>query len=425
MLPALDHAFSFVKPGHPLSALVEQARALIQTEPCAEAIRHITGSEQKVTTRTLLKWQSGELRWFYFLLQSKATETPIADRALTILYRPKKNRLELRSFPQDPYLPAIPAYLEQLLGNGPGSPKARDFTVLRYVPQRRLTYRIPDSEEHGRFRIGKFVRQGEIDSAYDKLGWVSAAVKHQRPSFTVSTPLGLDEPHGVFYQSCLAGHNLADLIQSDNFEELLYAVGSMHAEVHRLHVPDVPRWQPDSMWDELRERVAVISYLCPELTPFLNEVYALIEKQAPAIVPEVWTFCHGDFGCHQILKDGDRWSVIDFDECLYSDRYRDIARLLAFLKHNVPFFSEAYHDPAWDAETILEQAHATYLRGYQQRSNEAVNWKRLSWYQLAYEVHYLARTLQRDLFAHAVGFERTIRNIEKLTAQLKSAQGKG
>lgn len=424
MLPALDHAFSFLKPEHPLSALVKKARALIQAEPCSEAIRHITDDTQAVTTRTLLKWQSGKLRWFYFLLQSKAKEKSIADCALTIFYRPKKDRLELRSFPQDPYLPALSAYLEQLLGNDHGGPEARDFTVLRYVPQRRLTYRISNSEETGRFRIGKFVRQADIDSAYDKLGRVSSAVEQQRPSFTVSTPLGMDKTYGVFYQSCLLGHNLADLIQGDNFENLLFAVGSMHSEIHRLHIPDVPRWQSDSIWEELKGRVAVISYLCPELASFLGEVHALLEKHAPIVDLEAWTFCHGDFGCNQVLKNEDRWSVVDFDGCLYSDRYREIARLLAFLKHNVPFFSQAYHNPALDAETILDRARAAYLRGYQQHSNEALNGKRLSWYQLASEVHYLARTLQRDLFAHFVGFERTIRRIEKLTVQLKSDHGK-
>ena len=424
LLPALDHAFSFVKPEHPLSAFVRHARALIQADPCSEAIRHVTGGEQGVTTRTLLKWQSGELRWFYFLLESKATEKPIADRALTIFYRPKKHRLELRVFPQDPYLPAIPAYLEQVLGNGHGGPKAHDFTVLRYVPQRRLTYRIPDAGNSGRFRIGKFVRQAELDSAYDKLGRVSAAVRQQRPSFTVSTPLGMDETYGAFYQSCLAGQNLADLIQGDNFEELLFAVGSIHAEIHRLDVPGVPRCQSDSIREELQERVAVISYLCPEVAPFLDEVRALIEKQAPNVSPEAWTFCHGDFGCNQIMKDGDHWSVVDFDGCRYGDRYREIARLLAFLKHNVPFFYWSYHDPALDAETILDRACAAYLRGYQQHSNGAMAWKRLSWYQLASEVHYLARTLQRDLFVHAVGFERTIQHIEKLTAQVKNAHAK-
>ena len=419
---AIENAFSYVKPGHPLRSLVERAGDLLQAEPCAEAIRRIAGDGQAVTTRTSLKWESGELRWFYFLLQSQAKGKPLADRALTIFYRPKKNRLELRPFPQDPYLPAMSAYFEQLIGGDHGGLTAHDFTMLRYIPQRRLTCRIRDSGETGRFRIGKFVHRSEIGSAYDKLGLVSAAVEQQRPSFTVSTPLDKDDSQGVFYQACLAGHNLADLIQDDNFEDVLFAVGSIHHEIHRLCVPDVPHWRFDSIWTDLKKRVAVISYLCPELEPLLGDAHAVLFEHLPASDPRAWTFCHGDFGCNQILKDGDQWSIVDFDGCLYGDRYREIASLLAFLKHNVPFFFEAYHDPALDAETILDRAYAAYLRGYQQHSNKAMDWKRLSWYQLASEVQYLARTLQRDLY-YPVAFERTVRRIEALTARLKDGSG--
>jgi thiamine kinase-like enzyme len=425
-LAVIDNPFSFVKAGHPLYAHVERARSLMNSEPYSREIGRIAPDGEALTIRTLLKCHRTpekrcDFKWVYFLFQSQAEGRPVTDRALTLFYRANEDRLDMYEFPQDPYLPTMSAYFEQLCGNNSG-PKAQDFTVLRYVPRRRLTYRISDSGETGKFRVGKFVRQSELNDTYDKLSLVSATANQQQSLFTVTAPLGVDEKQGVFFQAHLNGQNLAHLIKDDNFEDLLFAVGAIHREIHQLHVPGVPQWEFDSILKELKRRVELIAYLCPEMAPFLGEVQAVLVKSLPTIDRHAFTFCHGDFGCNQVLTEGGQWSVIDFDGCRSGDRYREIARLLAFLKHNVPFFLHAFRDPTQSAETLLEQASASYLRGYQERSKEALNWKRLLWYQTVMEIHYLARTLQRDLY-HPVAFERTIRCIQDLTDRFKSEKG--
>ena len=425
-LAAVDNAFSFVKAGHPFHAYVERARSLMNAEPCSLAIRRMASDGEALTIRTLLKChrtpkKRDYFKWFYFLFQSQAEGRPVADRALTIFYRADQDRLEMYEFPQDSYLPTMSAYFQQFFGNN-GGPKAQDFRILRYVPRRRLTYRIADSVETGKFRIGKFVRQSEVIDTYDKLSRVSAAASQQQSLFTVAAPLGVDEEQGVFFQAHLNGQNLAQLIKEENFEDSLFAVGAIHHEIHQLHVPGVPQWQFDSILKGLKQGVELISYLCPDMAPFLDDAQAVLAKNLPTIDPHAFTFCHGDFGCNQVLTEKEQWSVIDFDGCRYGDRYREIARLLAYLKHNVPFFLYTFRDPARSAETLLERASAAYLRGYQEHSKEDMNWKRLLWYQIVLEIRYLARTLQRDLY-HPVAFERTIRLIHDLTDRFKSHNG--
>ena len=425
-LAAIDNAFPFVKAGHPFHAHFERARALMNAEPCSRAIRRIAPDGEALTIRTLLKCHRTpkkrcDFKWFYFLFQSQAEGRPVTDRALTVFYRANDDRLEMYEFPQDPYLPTMSAYFEQLVGNN-GVPQAQDFTVLQYVPRRRLTYRIADSGEAGKFRIGKFVRQPEISDTYDKLSRVSTTANQQQSLFTVTSPLGVDEKQGVFFQAHLNGQNLASLIQDENCEDVLSTVGAIHHGIHQMHVPGVPQWQFDSILEELKWHVELISYLCPELAPLLGEVQTVLVKTLPTIDRHAFTFCHGDFGCNQVLTEGGQWSVIDFDGCRYGDRYLEIARLLAFLKHNVPFFIQAFRDPTQSAETLLERVSAAYLRGYRVPSKEGLNLRRLLWYQIVMEIHYLARTLQRDLY-HPVAFERTFRLIQDLTDRFKRDKG--
>ena len=426
MMAAIDNAFAFAKAGHPLHAYVERARSLMNEEPCSGAIRRMAPDGEALAVRILLKCHGSPEEGDYFKsvslsFQSLAEGRPVADQALTVFYRADRDRLEMHEFPQDPYLPTMSGYFEHLFGNN-DSPKVKDLTVLRYVPRRRLTYRIADPGEPGKFRIGKFVRREQLNETYDKLSRVSAAANQQQSLFSVAAPLGVDDEQGVFFQTHLDGQNLAHCIDEENFEKSFFAIGAIHHEIHQLDVPGVPQGGFESILKDLNKRVKLISYLRPDTAAFLGSVRAVLAEDQPTIDRRNYTFCHGDFGCHQVLRQRERWAVIDFDGCRYGDRYREIARVLAYMKHNIPFLLHAFRDPARSAEGLLNRARTAYLRGYQDHSKEGLNWKRLLWYRIVLEVHYLSRTLQRGLY-HPVAFERTIRLIQDLTDRFKSDTG--
>ena len=65
----------------------------------------------------------------------------------------------------------------------------------------------------------------------------------------------------------------------------------------------------------------------------------------------------------------------------------------------------------------MEAAARAYLEGYEERAQQAVNPKRLLWYRIGSEIHYLDRMISRDLF-NPVAFDRTLKLLGDLRQQL-------
>jgi len=360
------------------------------------------------------------LEGFHTSLQVRDASRRWPFRALTLLYAPDAGRVDCWEFPHDPYLPG----LASVFGAGPGAAGvdgAVDVDVfLPYVPRRRLTFRTRMAD--GAPAIGKVVRPSTVADIYDRQVKVSAAVKAAPTTFAVARPLGINMTEGVFFQELRPGTELTHLLDQDNCRDLLRAVGRIHRDLHGLNVPDLPAWNFSKYLQRLVTYVEWISFLRPDQRPVLDGVRDLLFRQVPDLTPADYAFCHGDFSCHQLLTDGDRWSVVDFDGCVRGDPHFEIAKLIASLKYNVPLFRDRFRDPAQPEPDLLEQACASYLQGYEEQAQHTMNRTRILWYRIAWEVHHLARRLKRDQF-HPVAFDRAIALIGDLSEQLRRDQG--
>jgi thiamine kinase-like enzyme len=234
----------------------------------------------------------------------------------------------------------------------------------------------------------------------------------------VARPLGIDVTKGVFFQELRPGTELTHLLDRDTCRDLLGAVGRVHRDLHCLDVPDLPAWDFSTYLQRLVTYLEWISFLRPDQRPVLDGVRDLLLRQVPDLTSADYTFCHGDFSCHQLLTDGDCWSVVDFDGCLRGDPHFEIGKLIASLKYNVPLFRELFKDPTQRAPGLLEEAYEAYIQGYEDQAQQTLNRSRILWYRIAWEIHHLARRLKRDQF-HPVAFERAVALIGDLSVQLR------
>src|ERR671938_411461 len=275
---------------------------------------------------------------------------------------------------------------------------------------------------------GPFVRPGAAEAIHERLMKVadarSCAARSAPARFSVATPLGIDPHDGIVFQELKPGKELSPLLDQDNFKGLLYDIGRIHRDLHCLNVPDLPAWDFDRLLQRLSTYIECIAFFRPEQRRFLGYVQDLLFRRVPHVDSRTYTFCHGDFSCHQILKDGDCWSVVDFDGCLRGDPLFEIAQLMASLKYNVPLFRDGFRDPTQRVEDRLEEACESYLRGYEEQAQQSVNQTRILWYRIAWEIHHLARRFKRDQF-HPVAFERAIALIRDLSEQMRGATQQG
>ncbi len=416
--------FSFIEPEHPFYRQIRRfeeiwaERALllggINEEPAVE--KTMIHSEIKGSFAPSRGW---ELSRFYHSFQYWDKSAPIGFHAVTLYYSVKTGEIEFFEFPKEPYLEGMVSYFEAKSARrkGPSLP----IEILRYVPLRRLTFRLPASEGAVMPAVGKFKRRSRLKEAYDRLTAVAASLKGVPSSFSVAAPVGIDEAHALFYQEEKQGEDLSALLNKNNYRPLIHAVGGLHHDLHRLDVSTVPEWDLSVFLQTIESSIQLILFFQPERQVFLKNLRERLLKSVPSENRDDYTFCHGDFVCSQLLRGDGSWSVIDFDLAMRGDPYREIAMFIASLKYDVPFFHNAMtgsDSPGTGAATsqanllFCEEAGDAYLNGYEERAKKRLDQKKLRWYRICSEIYYLALMFKKDRFDHPL-FESVIGQIQE------------
>ena len=414
--------FPFVGPEHPFYSDMARLRTEVSRHPLWRDAMHRTSP---TAIRTLMRGRQipgGEwrLQWVYVSFQFRDESRPLRFDALTLLYSAKTQQIDAYEFPRDPYLPTAASFFVDAASGPMGRGSDLDVDVRRYVPRRRLTFLVRRPLEGGAPVVGKFVRNAELETAYETLGEVYRAVARTPSIFSVAAPRGIDRNSSVFFQEARSAEPLTARFETDRSSEVLRSVGAIHRDIHTLDVRHVPTWDVHTFLDNLNTHVQWIAFFCPEQASFLEDVRKLLITHVPRVDPDAYVFCHGDFRCSHVLQDRGDWSVVDFDAAMRADPYLDVARLMALLKHDVPFFRQRFVDAGQDATDLLEAACDAYVEGYQERAQRRLNPRRLLWYRIACEIDYLARMIARDLL-DPVPFDRVIRLLHDLREKFPAA----
>lgn len=408
--------FPFIESGHPFYPFLRRFETLLSEEGLFDLLQKKREKGEKVAVHSEIKGKRRSdggwtLDRFYWSLQSWDQTGPIDFRARMLHYAAKTDRMEFCDFPMDPYLNS----LSSLFGGMDRS--AHRVDILRYVPLRRLTFRLVPLSGNGSSAIGKFKRRSRLREAYDRLAAVYLAVARSSAPFSVAAPQGIDEERSLFFQKEVPGRDLASQLDSGNFRELLGGLGGLHRDLHRLRAVEVPVWDLNAFIQQLRDDIDWIAFFQSALELFLRETLALLLRNVPKVDPAAYTFCHGDFVCSQVLREGDRWSLIDFDLCKKGDPYLELAMLTASLKYDVPLFEERIIGANGGKADLLEDGVAAYLDGYQKRVGETLCRQRLIWCRVCAEIYYLALMFKKNRF-HPAMFRYAVEQLHALRQQI-------
>lgn len=385
--------FTCVSAAHPFHAHVGRFRSLLARHPRLRK-RHGEALPRGTEARAMLSGRRESGRWHFrhvaLSIQSPSSP-PLGFCADTFWYDAKQCELQYSAFPEDPRLPTAAAYFGRVSERAPGT-RCR---ILRYVPRRRLTFRL-DGGPAGQSLIGKIVRDGELGQARDNLLVVGEAVARHGVGFGVArVPMAAQE-EGLFFQECLPGTPAADLITEANLEAWLAEIGGIHRELHELDVPARRRWDASEYDAGLADKLSWIGLVFPESQPLLAEVHELLVNRRPTL-EHASAFCHGAFGCNQLLRKRDAWFIVDFDDAMHADPYLELGRFLARLK-KVPLLAAEFGRTEGRGGELLRRAQVAHLRGYQSKLGEPLDEKRLRWYWLAEEISELAQAISRSRF---------------------------
>jgi len=327
---------------------------------------------------------TAELRRFYWSTQQPDPRSPWGFSARTLYCDADATQPRLFEFPSEPAL--------SWLGDDPGPlPHRSDpqrVDVLRYIPLRRLTFRLHDGAGLPGRVIAKVKRASGLNRAATAFLAVHlAASKRRSEAPTVPQLLRLDPPRHVLYLEELAGVPLNIAIGTLDLTPALQHLGALHRALQELEVGGITARRTIGDWlQTARVAATQIGLFVPSSAGRAEEVYAELVRTAPA--DERLLFCQGDFLPGQILCHPTGWSVIDFDDSRYADPLSDVAAMYAALPRELGL-------PAEQAE----RARRTYLQAYASRAGDRFDEARWHWFLVLLQLAELGKRLMKGRVA--------------------------
>jgi aminoglycoside phosphotransferase len=285
---------------------------------------------------------------------------------------------EVFSFPSEPVL----TWLDD--DEGPlrsGGQRSR-VEVLRYIPLRRLTFRVRDGVGLPASVIAKAKRAGGLNRAVNAfLAVHQAAGRRHSGAPRVPQLLRLEPPRHVLYLEELPGETLDIALDRLDLIEAMEQLGTLHRALQELEVRGLPKRLQVADWlRDARQAATQIGWFVPSAARQVEVVYRELARTAPEDARAL--FCQGDFLPGQILCDPSGWSVIDFDDSRYADPLSEVAALHAALPRELGLTGE-----------LAERARRSYLEAYSRRAGEPFDRSRWLWFLSLAELTVLGKRL--------------------------------
>jgi hypothetical protein len=213
-----------------------------------------------------------------------------------------------------------------------GSFQLREIRVSRYKPVRRclIEYDLERPEAMtllGKVRVRRFGKSGyRLLSAFWNAGFDADAPD----GISVPEPVGTVSKFRMWLQRKVPGQAATDLLAAGNVD-LARRIAEAAHKVHRAGVPTERR---HTMADELRilhERVPAVGRAEPQWADRIERLLEACDRLGTATPEAVPRGIHRDFYADQVIVDGPRLHLIDFDLYCEGDPALDIGNFLGHL----------------------------------------------------------------------------------------------
>lgn len=201
--------------------------------------------------------------------------------------------------------------------------------LFRYVPFKRAILTWDSPSTHQRYFI-KLCKELEFTSVVENFQQIYNLSKDL--SFTVPEPIAADAVSRTFSMRALTGRQFTEVMRQIHPESQLepfIRVGKILAELHHADLHPTSVWTPAKELKTLRSAMAEVKLALPHLTLDIDRAIAQLTEMAQHIdFPSNYPIHANLFG-DQILYDGDRIGMVDWDTLSLGDPHYDIGRFLA------------------------------------------------------------------------------------------------
>lgn len=294
-------------------------------------------------------------------------------------------RLALWRFPDDPLVPGLGEVWQRggalfdaavRLQHTPwsGARPSLELTAVSYVPAKRciLRYDRGDEEQPVPF-YGKVYGADDAAQVHARNTALWDYAARAAPELGLAPPLGYDARLNAAWQAAPGGVPLLEALEEQDVPVLFRGVAAALAAVHKSALPAARTWRVADESTKLERARAALLRFHPELRDEVEATIAPLLAACPADIAQPVPV-HGDFHCNQVLADGERIAILDFDLFGHGDPLHDVARFLSRF--------ETYAQDLLAAEDV-RAAQEAFLWSYSILVPWKVDRRRLGWWKAA------------------------------------------
>jgi hypothetical protein len=366
--------FPAVEPAAPVHELLERLRPAVR----AEVDRY---DGQDVHVHAELRAARGpqgepELRRFYWSTQRADPTHGFTARTLHCATDPES--LRVHEFPADPVL----TWLDDEDGPLRRDGRAERADILRYIPLRRVTFRLHDGAGLPASVVVKTKGPGGLQRAGVAFLAVNRAAERRPGMARVPRLLRLEPPRHALYLEDMPGRPLDAAVADLDLADAMAHLGALHRDLQQLDVRGLAERRTEHWLRESRRAAEGIALFVPSAADRARAVHDGLVRTAP---PEKgMAFCQGDFLPGQVLCDPGGWSVIDFDDSHYADPLSEVAAMYTAIPRELGLSAEQ-----------AGQAREVYLEAYAAAAGEPFDPARWRWWLTLVRLTQLAKRLMK------------------------------
>lgn len=285
--------------------------------------------------------------------------------------------LAVSRFPIDGELPALihaadPVMAGRVLRRALGSRRGRCRVALGHYGRRNrcvLVYELQGASTHPERIYGKVSVDGRGATADAVIAALHARLPHRPEGARVTVPrsLGFHPAMGLLLLESVPGSpRLSSLLKamsgarsgSAAIERAVEGCAEVAAALHTSGVTLGPRRSIGRDLAQLGEAAEGVRRIAPPLGAWLNASLTEVEERLIGSRALPACLCHGDFRHSQILFEGDRRALLDFDTVCQAEPALDLGHFLAYLRLSAAKRPALAHDVVDD---LAERFVAAYL----------------------------------------------------------------
>ncbi len=156
--------------------------------------------------------------------------------------------------------------------------------------------------------------------------------EHGFGTVSMPEPLAFLPELRLLVQEEVPGPAITAALRADSSPRYMRQLADVLVRLHGCGFVPGPPFRMRNHLMRCHPKYQTLALACPELESDIEHVVRVALEREAQIDESVFTSIHGDFHMGQVLVDGDRCFLIDFDALSYGDPAADLGNVLVFLK---------------------------------------------------------------------------------------------